>query len=427
MIARNSGYRCKTRGRRGPQSASGPGWAQEINTNDSEVVVYHNMTILAGKELEPVSNAYLAVKDGHILDMGTDSAPPGVDLGGAVVIPAFVDAHTHIADSGFKDAAIGLPAEQAVSPPHGLKYRYLSALSTSDLKKILSDALQELCRNGITAFADFREGGVEGTLVLREVLDQFPLRGVIFADPTQPPWESGSLQEIGEIAKHTDGLGIGDIARFTDIQLQAIRNTLGGKKLGAHVAETEAAQLECQQRWGKSEVKRMLEYSPDLLVHLTNPIAGDLDLLAEAQIPVVCCARTNCILGDGIPPLSDLIKQDVPLALGTDNVMFTSPNMFREMDWFSRLIRGQTRRANAVSARQVLSIATWGGAKALGLNNELGTLEPGKVASFVALNVGSINLRRTRDLYAAIVHRAEPEDIRLVVSYGKEVYIRGEP
>jgi len=425
MSAYNFGYCYKSRGYRRSWSSSWPGKAQEIDYN--EVVVYHNMTVLAGKELEPVSNAYLAVKDGLILDMGTDSAPPGVDLDEAVVIPAFINAHTHIADSGFKDATIGLPTEQAVSPPHGLKYRYLSALSSSDLKKILSDALQELCRNGITAFSDFREGGVEGTLVLREVLDQFPLRGVILAEPTQPPGESGFLQEIDEIAKHADGVGIGDIARFTDVELQAIRTTLGGRKLGAHVAETEAAQRECKRRWGKSEVERILECSPDLLVHLTNPVAGDLNLLAEAQIPVVCCARTNCILGDGIPPLSDLIKHDVPLALGTDNVMLTSPNMFREMDWFSRLVRGQTRCANAVSARQVLSIATFGGAKALGLDNELGTLEPGKVASFVVLDVGSINLRRTRDLYAAIVHRAGPADIRLVVSCGKEVYIRGEP
>jgi len=396
-----------------------------MSTNDGKVVVYRGMTILSGKELKPIKDAYLVVRDKYILDIGTDPAPPGVDLSGAVVIPAFINAHTHIADSGFKDAAIGLPTEKAVSPPHGLKYRYLSALSMLELKKVLSEALQELCCNGIAAFADFREGGVAGTLALREVLNQFPLQGVVIADPTRAPWEDGFLREIGEIAEHADGVGIGDIAYFTDDQLQTIRSVLGKKKLAAHIAETETAQRECRRKWGKSEVVRILEHKPDLLVHLTNPMAGDLELLAEARIPVVCCVRANCILGDGIPPLDELVAHDIPLALGTDNMMFTSPDMFREMDWFSRLIRGKTRRADIVSPRQVLSIATLGGAKALGLGERLGTLEPGKVASFVVLDMGSINLRHTRDLYAAIVHRAGLRDIEKVVLEGREVFDRG--
>lgn len=392
----------------------------------SDVVIYRNATVLAGKELRILHQAYIVVEGGLVVDLGTGPAPPGEDLGGGVVMPAFVNAHIHLADAGFKNGAIGLSTEEAVSPPHGLKYRYLSTLSMSDLKKIFFYTLQELCRNGITAFADFREGGVEGTLALREVLDKFPLYGVIFAEPKRLPWEDEFIREISELAQCADGIGIGNIVWFTDTQLRAIRNILGEKKLGAHVAETEAAQRECLQKYMKSEVQRILEYSPDLLVHLTNPMTGDLSLLAEAQIPVVCCARTNCILGDGIPPLNALIQHDIPLALGTDNIMLTSPNMFREMDWFSRLIRGQTRCANAVSARQVLSIATYGGAKALGLDNQLGTLEPGKVASFVVLDLASVNLRGSRDLYAAIVHRAEPEDIKLVISYSKEVYRRAQ-
>jgi len=399
----------------------------------SDTIIYKNVTILAGKDLRLLSKAYIAVKNGVIEDLGTGPAPSGIDLNGAVIIPAFVNAHVHLADVGFKDGAEGFSTEEAVSPPYGLKYQYLSTLSKFNLRKNFSDALEELCRNGNVVFGAFCEGGAKGILSLRQALSRFPLQGIIFAEffplsqesqPFQKVVKSKFCHEINVTLKYADGVGIGDIAYFTDIQLRAIRTALKSreKKFAIHVAETVTAQYNCLQKWGKSEVERILEYGPDLLVHFTNPVANDLDLVAKAGIPIVCCIRTNCILGDGIPPLIDLIKKEVPLALGTDNLMLTSPNMFREMDWFSRLVRGQSHCANAVSAREVLSIATLGGARALGLDKNLGSLEPGKVASFIALDIKTINLRNTKNVYAAIVHRAEPEDIILVVSYGKEVW-----
>ncbi|MGY4706973.1 amidohydrolase family protein [Candidatus Bipolaricaulota sp. J31] len=389
-------------------------------------VVYRNATVLVGEELRPLPQAYIAVEEGIITDIGTGPAPRGEDLAGAVVMPAFVNAHTHLADAGFKDGAVGLPTEEAVSPPHGLKYRYLAELSLQALVRVLQDALTELSRNGIGAFGDFREGGVTGTVALREAMKGIPVAGVVFADPVSPPGDPGFADEVQELVglPAVDGIGIGDIALFDDVQLVRLRQSLGKKMLAVHVAETRKAQRRCQRRWGKSEVERVLEHGADLLVHLTNPTRGDLELVARAHVPVVCCARTNCILGDGVPPVYELVRRDVPLALGTDNVMFTGPDMFREMDWFSRLVRGQARRADAISSREVLSIATLGGARALRLEGRLGTLEPGKWASFVAVDFSTLNLRTSRDIHAALVHRAGPEDVALVVLRGHEVFRR---
>jgi len=92
------------------------------------------------------------------------------------------------------------------------------------------------------------------------------------------------------------------------------------------------------------------------------------------------------------------------------------------MDWFSRIARAQSRKADAVSPKHVLSIATMGGAFALGLEKKLGSLESGKVASFISLDTRTINFKNVRDYYSAIVHRATPSDINLVVSFGREVY-----
>lgn len=389
-------------------------------------VVYHHVTVLEGRDLRIRENAYLVLEGGRIVDVGSGTITQGIDLNGAILFPAFVNAHTHIADAGMKEAGIGLPTEQAVSPPDGLKYQFLKELSSLQLEQILVRAIEEMWASGITAFGDFREGGIEGTALLRRVLADRPMKAVILAEPVRSPWMEEYLEEIDELANYADGMGLGDIARFSNNQLRAIRETLNNRSgmLAAHVAETKKAQALCQQQWKQSEVKRILEHSPDLLIHLTNPADGDVKELGDAEVSVVCCPRTNCILADGIPPLADLIQAEVPLALGTDNMMFTSPNMFREMDWFSRLARAQSKRADAVSSKQVLAIATQGGAQALGLQNSLGTLEPGKVASFVALDISSRNLRNSRDLYSSIVHRASPKDILRVVSWGEEVYCK---
>ena len=391
----------------------------------SDIIVYKNVNILAGQDFRFLAKAYIAVNGEIIEDIGTGPAPSGIDLNGAVVMPAFVNAHVHLADVGLKDGVIGLPTKEAVSPPFGVKYQYLSSLSKLSLSQNFFNALEELSHNGIAAFGVFCERGAEGALSLLQNLSQFPLQGVIFSELGYN-FSEEDIQEIDVITEYVDGIGIGDIAYFSDNQLNIIKNILKRKrkKFVIHVAETEEAQCKCQQRWGKSEVERILEYKPDLLVHLTNPVANDIDLVAKAEIPIVCCIRTNCILGDGIPPLVDLLKKEIPLALGTDNLMLTSPDMFREMDWFSRLVRGQSRCANFVSEKFILSVATIGGARVLGLDKKLGSLEPGKEASFIVLDINTINLRNTKNIYASIVHRAGPQDIILFISRGKLCYKR---
>ena len=352
------------------------------------LTVYHNVTVLEGSSLQVRDNAFLVIEDNLIVEIGSGCPYEGTDLGGALVFPSFVDAHTHIADSVVKDGGIGLPTEEAVSPPDGLKYRCLRELSARELKESLSSAIDELLINGITAFADFREGGADGVAALKEAAASKPIEAVVFGEPDCPVGSDRYLTEAAALLELADGMGIGDIAGYSESALSTLKelHDKKGKRLAIHVGETNNAQRRCLKTWEKSEVERSLELHPDLFIHFTNPVSGDLDRVKDLRIPIVCCPRTNCIIADGIPPLGKLIKLEVPLALGTDNMMFTSPDMFREMDWFSRLARGESRRADAVSPQEVLSIATLGGARSLHLENQLGSLEKGKFADMIAVD-----------------------------------------
>ena len=99
--------------------------------------------------------------------------------------------------------------------------------------------------------------------------------------------------------------------------------------------------------------------------------------------------------------------------------MFNSPDMLREMDFASRLARGREQDAAALEPRRLLEAATLNGARALHLEKELGSLAPGKEASFIAFDLHSPNLRYQQDVISALVHRATPADIA-------DIYVKGE-
>ena len=394
----------------------------------SGATVYKNMTLLEGEALTLRENAYLVVDDGLVVETGTGWTGEGVDLAHTLVFPAFVDAHTHLADHAIKDIAVGLPTPEAVSPPDGVKYQYLNRLTAGELSNALGDAIEELLRCGIVACGDFREGGLEGVDALKHAAAEYPFLPIVFGDATVLPSADGYDEQLASVFCSADGAGVGDVSRFSNDQIDALGSRCGypEKRLAVHAAETQDAQLACLAEWGESEVYRILKAEPELLVHLTCPRPGDLSAIAESGAAVVCCARTNAILGDGLPPVADFLSHGIPVALGTDNLMFTSPDMFREMDWVSRLARGQRKQADAVASIDVLQAATLGGARALGLENELGTLEPGKAACFVGVDLESMNLRGVRDAHAALVHRAGLQDVSRVVAWGREVYRGGE-
>lgn len=401
--------------------------------------IYRNASLLIGPELDYSETGYLVVEDGRISEMsGGNHAPAlstggfsteGIDGSGRLIIPSFINAHVHLGDSVCKDAAVGLPTIDAVSPPGGLKYRELAAVSPPRLEEELDSALRELLYSGIAGFCDFREGGAAGAAVLIKLLQDSPLRGIIIGEPL---WKAGVstseqyLNAVDELLPAVDGIGLGDIAEFDDDALQTLskKTKAAKRRIAVHAAETKAAQELCVSRWGRPEIERLLmdkiiDAGSGLLVHVTNPTVQELKLIKGGNVPLVLCVRTNAVLADGIPPLRQLFNADVPVGLGTDNMMFTSPDMFREMDFVSRLARVHGEDADAVEPKAVLKAATIGGARVLGLSGELGSLEPGKGAYFLGINMKSRNLKNSRDPFSMLVHRAAPGDIDFITAAGK--------
>ena len=105
-----------------------------------------------------------------------------------------------------------------------------------------------------------------------------------------------------------------------------------------HTAESKEAQLNSIKKTERTEIKRASDSNFAQIVHCTNPMDYDLELLSNSNVNVVLCPRANATLGVGISPLNELINLGISPLIGSDNVMLNSPNMLREMEFSLKLM-----------------------------------------------------------------------------------------
>lgn len=376
--------------------------------------------IIVGDEMEILTDSVIHVMDGKILSIGeTLKEATVIDLGHALISPMFVNAHCHLGDTGAKELGVGLPLEQVVVPPDGLKHRFLAELDPETQVQQMRHGLSEMLANGIIACADFREQGVAGVQRLQKAAQGLPIHVICLGRMSETNNVEETMKEANEILEYADGLGIRDVSAYPSSIILELRKQQPEKIIAIHVSENAAAELNSQKENGFGQTMDALEFAPDFLVHLTHTPRIELKLVADKKITVVCCPRANGILGDGLPDVSEWVTAGVNFAIGTDNMMISSPDMFREMDYLSRMLRGYHQDPGVIDHHQVFAAATIQGAKALKIDQDLGSLAPGKEASFLVMDLDSPNFQFVNDFISAMVHRANTNDIR-------KIYIKGE-
>jgi len=331
-------------------------------------------TILRGREFEPIEGR-VVVEDGEI--EAVEAASVESD---AIVLPAFVNAHTHIGDSIAKEAGEGLTLEELVAPPDGLKHRLLREADQADLVEAMVRSLGYMEQSGTGAFVEFREGGVDGVRAIRAAMADADLQSVVLG------------RETVDAMEMSDGFGAsgandGEFGR----ERRATREA--GKLFGIHAGEVDS-----------SDINPALDLDPDFLVHMVHAEDLHLERVADSEIPVAVCPRSNLVTDVGLPPVEALVERTT-VALGTDNVMLNGPSMFREMAF--------TAKYYDIPTREVLRMATVNGAELAGL--DCGVIEPERPARLLVLDGDSDNLTGARNPVRAVVRRAGTADVDRVI------------
>jgi 5-methylthioadenosine/S-adenosylhomocysteine deaminase len=354
------------------------------------------------------------------------------------LLPGLVNAHTHAAMSLFRGIADDVPLklwlEQHIWPREG---RFASPDFVYDGARL---AAAEMLRGGITCCNDMYffpdataraciELGLRAMLGLA-VLD-FPTPYAADAD--------GYLQRglaIRDALKHEPGLAfslsphapytVGDAA-FEKIVVYARQLDL---PIQTHLAETEHEVAEARARHGRTPLGRLHALGATgpgfIAIHAVHLDADDIALLAEQGCHIVHCPVSNMKLGTGIAPIAELLARGVNVALGTDSAASNNRlDLFGEMRVAALLAKVATGDPSALPAQQALNAATLGGARALGLDRDIGSLAVGKYADLIAVDLSALAATPCYDPISHLVHAVGREAVSDVWVAGRRVVSDG--
>lgn len=383
-------------------------------------------------------NDKLSVKSGDILISGDviekisqDISFPQakiIDGRNTFVMPGLVNTHTHTAMSLLRSYADDMdlqtwleeeiwPAEANLKSEHAYWGSMLAFL--------------EMIKSGTTTFADmyfYMDDIAEAAIKMgiRGVL----ARGLLkFTDP-----EGINIQENLELIKKYNNSGDGRItcmfgphAPYTTdkeylekIMKLADENGVG---LHIHISETKKEVDDMMKEYGKSPV----QYLEDIglfnrhivAAHCVHVSDADMEILKKHNVGVCHNPGSNLKLASGIAPISEMLEKGINVGIGTDGASSNNNlNMFEEMHLTALIHKGYTNDPLVLNAEDVLKMATIDGAKVLGLEKEIGSLEVGKKADIIIIDLEKAHLYPKANLMSNMVYSAQGSDVKTVIING---------
>jgi len=389
-----------------------------------------NISALIGENLDFVSNVDILIKNDKFQKINSNiqskSKKDTIDCEGLLLIPGFINTHTHIADSIGKDISLNTTVNQKIHPMFGIKSKILKNTSNEYLSTFMKNTCHSMIQKGITTFVDFREGGLDGASLLKKAVDDLPIRAILlgrldFHQNTSEikkntPLPKEKLLELPSLVKICDGIGISGANEHSTSVLKSYSKT---KKLRAiHSSETIESVQKSKRITGKSETLRALSLKPDFLIHMTHASKSDLEATSKKTRGIIICPRANSSLSEGIPDIEKMQNAGCLLGLGTDNVMINSPDMFREMDYLWKVTMGIKKKR--IDPKEILKMATVNAGKIL--KKEIGIIQTKKIADCIFLDKHALDLEPMHNPYASIVHRASESTIKAVMIGGNIVH-----
>lgn len=350
-------------------------------------------TFVYGDDFEE-KDGYIVIENGTIKEIGEGNVEAALN---GIIIPSFVNAHTHIGDSIAKEPDF-MPLDKLVGPG-GFKHKVLDETPYDVLVSAMKDTIEDIFVSGTQMFADFREGGVSGAIALHEAFssargeDKLSVR--LFGRTLEGP------EELNTLFHSVDGIGVSSVANHKpdDLAFLAEEAKENGKKFAIHAGERNA-----------DDIEAAIELEPDFIVHLTKATPHDFRKMRDKNIGAVVCVRSNLVTGMGLPPLRQMLESGLTVGVGTDNVMLNSPDMFSEMEFISKIFR--------LDEKDVLKLCTWNSANVLTEEGYIGTIEEGKPANLVIIRTDTPNMSNVRNPLKGVVRRATRNDIAAIVYNG---------
>lgn len=413
----------------------------------------HIMTI-AG---EPIAKGEIMVREGSICNIGlklSEKYPdePVLDLGNSVILPGFVNAHSHMDYTWSRNQYDALNLWDwigSVGYKSGKQPNYNMALDSA-----VYGAAECAC-SGITCLGDSTFTGAAA-----EAMGMVGLRGIAYCElfgqsmgDSYAQNFADKLNDVHELQARSSALvkvGLSPHAVYTSnmgvLELCAKSCEDIGLPIALHLAETQAeADYTLHGTGPIADWRKSMDrppmisgLSPTLTLHKTGLLRKgvslahcvhvsdeEIEMIAHSGASVAHCPRSNAYLGCGIAPITKFISSGATVGLGTDSegscMRF---DFFEEMRFALAMARASRQDASVMTANDILRLATIGGAETLGLEKLAGTLETGKRADIIAIDLD--DTLPDEDLSLAVISRS-PSDVIMVVVDGVKIVKNGRP
>jgi len=404
--------------------------------------IENGLLITMAKGSDPIPDGVVVTEDGQIVYAGPAAKAPQqpadqvIDAEGGVILPGFVNAHTHLAMTLFRGAADDMPLQAWLEEriwPAEMK------LTDEDVYWGSLLGVCEMLRAGVTCFNDMYhipaaatraaiEGGIRAC-PSGVLLGFLPNAKELLAEAKD---FVNQLQQQAHprihpmLAPHAPYTCPDDLLREVVSAAQQLQ-----VPIHIHVAETADEVRDSYQDHGQSPVQYLDSLGvfdcPVVAVHCVHIDEQDIQILAERQVGIAHCPGSNMKLASGFAPLPDLLASGAIVGLGTDGCASNNNLDLREEAFLTALIhKARTGDPTFLPAQQALTMATRESARALGLQDLIGTLQPGKRADIIVVDMSQPHMQPVHNPVSQLIYAAHADDVKITVVEGQIVMRDGQ-
>ena len=397
------------------------------------ILIKNAFIITVNENNEVLENSNICISQGIIESIGEVpvdfDADKIIDATYRIVMPGLVNSHTHLPMTLFRNYADDLPFWEWLTGKIKPAEDYLSAEHVYWGAKI---GILELIQSGVTCFSDMYFYMNE----VAKVSDESGIRAIV----------SGILMDVGVSGKNymkstldfydnwhgkAEGrinaiFGPHSIYLCSPEYLKEISDEVKKRDsiIHIHLSESRKEIDDANEKFGKTPVQHLEELGllecKIAAAHCVHVTDDEIQILRNNKVNVLNIPTSNLKLGNGFAPVSSFLSNGLNVALGTDGASSNNNlNLFEEMHLASILNKVVSEDPESLNAKTIIRMATINGATALGLGKEIGSIEIGKRADLIMLDIHKTHFFPRNNLVSAIVYSAQASDVRTVLVNGK--------
>ncbi|HSX26361.1 MAG TPA: amidohydrolase [Chlamydiales bacterium] len=388
-----------------------------------------------------IDDGGVAIHEGMIVAVGSKaeikkkySSKRVIDGEGKAIIPGLINGHGHLPMTLFRGLADDLDLNDWLM-------NYILPAEARNVNEAFVRAgtrlgLAEMFRGGTTTIADmyFFEDAVAEEAARAGMRGIFGQGVLDFPTPDSATFDEGMEKAERMVKKWKDHFlirpGIAPHSPYTLSEEHLKRVSEFSKRTGTpiliHISETEREIQTIQQQKGISPIAYLNQIgffdTQVIAAHIVFPKVGDLSILKEKGVSVIHNPQSNMKLSSGIAPIPEILLANIAVGIGTDGAASNNTlSLWEEMDTAAKLHKVASKDPKVINAEEAFTMATIGGARALGMEKEIGSIEVGKKGDIALVDLDGFHQTPCYNIYSTLIYATSASDVQTVIVNGDVV------